>query len=99
MIRLNENNIEDFIRKNRDKFVEYFPPVSHKEKFLFRLNYGIKHIISIVPYLIRVTVFTIIIFTASILIWNNCIRKDRMEMTLRDKISLVVGKIPSNQSK
>jgi len=94
MINLNEDNIEKFIRENRDKFAVYFPPVSHKEKFLFKLKYGIKRIVSIVPHLIRVAIATVIIFTASILIWNNYIRKDRNEVTLKNKISLVLKKLP-----
>jgi hypothetical protein len=93
MAKLNEDNIEIFIRENKDKFGIYRPPDSHLEKFLFKLHYRLRHIISIVPYLIRVTIATIIIFLASILIWNNYIRKDRNEVTLRNKISLVIHKI------
>jgi hypothetical protein len=93
MAKLNEDNIEIFIRENKDKFGIYRPPDSHLEKFLFKLNYRLRHIISIVPYLIRVSIATIIIFLASILIWNNYIRKDRNEVTLRNKISLVIHKI------
>jgi hypothetical protein len=93
MVKLNEDTIEKFIRENKDKFGIYRPPDSHLEKFLFKLNYKVRHIISIVPYLIRVTIATIIIFLASILIWNNYIRKDRNEVTLRNKISLVIHKI------
>jgi hypothetical protein len=96
MVRLNEDTIEKFIRENRDKFGVYPPPDdSHLEKFLFKLKYGIRHLISIVPYLIRVAVATVIIFSASILIWNNYIRKDRHDITLRNKISLVIHKITS----
>ena len=93
MVKLNEDTIEKFIRENKDKFGIYRPPDSHLEKFLFKLNYKVRHKISIVPYLIRVTIATIIIFLASILIWNNYIRKDRNEVTLRNKISLVIHKI------
>jgi hypothetical protein len=93
MVKLNEDTIEKFIRENKDKFGIYRPPDSHLEKFLFKLNYRLRRIISIVPYLIRVTIATIIIFLASILIWNNYIRKDRHEVTIRNKISLVIHKI------
>ena len=41
---------------------------------------------SILPYLIRVAIVTVIIFVASIIIWNNYIRKDRHEVTLKEKI-------------
>ncbi|MGD0755575.1 MAG: hypothetical protein ABR927_10990 [Bacteroidales bacterium] len=95
MMKLDENTIEKFIRENKDKFGVYRLPDNHLEKFLFKLNYRLRHIISIVPYLIRVSIATIIIFLASILIWNNYIRKDRHEVTLRNKISLVIHKITS----
>lgn len=90
---LNEDNIEDFIRRNKNKFNVYRPPDSHLEKFLFKLNYKIKYVMSIVPYLFRVAIATAIIFAASVLVWNNYIRKDRNEITLKNKISLVINKI------
>jgi len=90
---LNEDTIETFIRKNKDEFDVYRPPDSHLEKFLLRINYRIKHLVSIVPYLIRVAITMIIIFLGSIIIWNNYIRKDRHEITLKNKISLVINKI------
>jgi hypothetical protein len=93
MVMLNEDSIENFIRNNKDKFGVYRPPDNHLEKFLFKLNYRIREIISIVPYLIRVAVATVIIFLASIIVWNNFIRKDRHEMTLTNKISLVINKL------
>jgi hypothetical protein len=89
----NSDSIENFIRENRDKFSVYSPPESHLDKFMLKLNLGIKHIISIVPYLIRVAVATLLIFISSIIIWNNYIRKDRHEITLINKISLVIDKI------
>ena len=88
-----EDNLEKFIRRNKDKFGVYSPSESHMEKFLIKINYGIRQIISIVPYLIRVAVVTVFIFLGSIILWNNFIRKDRREITLRNKISLVVSKI------
>jgi hypothetical protein len=97
MVMLNENTIEEFIRKNKDKFSVYHPPHSHLEKFLLKINYSISHLISIVPYLIRLGIATVIIFVASIMIWNNYIRKDRHEITLRNKISLVIYKITTNK--
>jgi hypothetical protein len=87
---LNEDTIENFIIENKDKFSVYHPPDSHLEKFLFKINYRIRHIINIVPYLIRVAIGTVTIFVASIIIWNNYIRKDRHEITLRNKIQLVI---------
>ena len=90
---LNEDTLEKFIREYKDKFGVYRPPDSHLEKFLLKLNFKIRQIISIVPYLIRAAVATVIIFIASIIVWNNYIRKDRHEITLKNKISLVIKKI------
>jgi len=87
------DNIEKFIIENRERFIEYNPPESHMEKFLLRLNLRLRHVISIVPHLVRVAFVTAAVFTASVLIWNNFIRKDRDEISLGNKISLVIEKI------
>jgi len=92
MPSINEKNIENFIRKNKDIFGDYRLPDNHLERFMYKLNNRIRNIISIVPYLIKVTIATIIIFAASIIIWNNYIRKDRHDITLRNKISFIVSK-------
>jgi hypothetical protein len=92
----NEDTIETFIRKNKEKFCVYHPSESHLERFLFKTKYRIRHFISIVPYLIRAAIATVIIFIASIIIWNNYIRKDRHEITLKNKISLVINRIRTN---
>jgi hypothetical protein len=52
---------------------------------------------NIVPYLIRLAVATVIIFIASIIIWNNYIRKDRNEVILGAKISMVIDKLKPKQ--
>lgn len=92
-----ENELEEFIRKNKDKFDElHVPKENHEEKFLFKLNARIKHFISIVPHLIKVFIATVVIFTLSIIIWNNYIRKDRHEVTLKQKIVNVFSKANKN---
>jgi hypothetical protein len=88
----NNDNIEKFIRENRDKIGVDQPQDIHMEKFLIKFNNRILHIISIVPYLIRVAIVMVLIFAVSILIWNNYIRKDRHEITLRNKITSVIWK-------
>jgi hypothetical protein len=93
MVRLNEHTIEKFIRENKNKFGVYRPPDSHLDRFLLKLNYRISELISIVPYLFRVAVATLLIFIASIIVWNSYIRKDRHEISLRNKITLVINKI------
>jgi hypothetical protein len=88
MEKFNQDRIEKFIRENRDEFGTQAPPDNHMEKFLFKLNARLKHYISIVPYLIKVGFATILIFLASVMVWNNFIRKDRNAISLKDKISL-----------
>ena len=89
------DNIENFIRENKNKFGGYRPSDGHLEKFLYKLNIRISDIISIVPHLLKVAVATVIIFTASFVIWNNYLRKDRHEITLKNKISLFIDKLKS----
>ena len=86
-------DIEHIITKNRDEFNDKEPQINHENRFLWRLRDSIKHFISIVPYLVKVLIATVIIFIASVIIWNNFIRKDRHEITLKNKISLVINKI------
>jgi hypothetical protein len=85
--------LEKFIRENRDKFSNYGPRDSHSANFLYKLNHKIRQINSIVPYLVKVAVATVMIFMASIIIWNNYIRRDRYEISLKSKISLVINKL------
>ena len=92
----NEDTIETFIRENKDKFGIYRPSENHLEKFLFKINSRIRHFISIVPYLVRVSIVTLIIFIVSITVWNNYIRKDRHIVTFKNKISLIIKKITTN---
>ncbi len=88
----NEDTIESFIRQNKEKFGVHHPPDGHMEKFLFK----IKYIINIVPYLIRLAVASVLIFIASVLVWNNYIRKDRHEISLENKITLVIKRITAH---
>jgi hypothetical protein len=90
MIELNEENIEQFIQDNKEKFDKYCPEPNHEQHFLIKLYNKFKIIISIIPYLIRVFIVTIIIFILSIWVWNSWIRKDRHEVTLKQKIENII---------
>ena len=85
-----EEEIEQFILDNRDKFPSCNLPDRHEDKFLRKLAERFKKIISIVPYLIRVAAATVIIFILSIWSWNLWIRKDRNEVTLKQKIENII---------
>ena len=93
MIVRSEDPIEKFIRENKDEFGASNPPENHMGKFLFKLNRRIRHIISIAPYLVKVAVVTILIFTASIIIWNNFLRRDREVLTLKYKITIILDRL------
>ena len=93
MERVAGDKIEDFIRLKRDEFDTEVPDREHAEKFLTRLNRSIREMISIVPYLVRVAVATILIFIASVIVWDNYIRKDRHEISLRQKVTIVVRSV------
>jgi hypothetical protein len=93
MEKVVRDRIEEFIRVNRGEFESDVPDERHTERFMERLNLKIREMISIVPYLLRVAIATVLIFISSIIVWNNYIRKDRHEITLNDKISLTVNKL------
>ncbi len=93
MGRHEQDSIESFIRQNRDRFEVNNLPEDHMEKFLTKLNQRIRHLINVLPYLIRVGIATILIFIASIIVWNNFIRKDRNEITLKHKLTHIVHNI------
>jgi len=65
-----EEKLEKFIRDNKDALVDGCRPTMwHEDNFLQKLSKRFKKIISIVPYLMRVLIITIIIFICSIFIW------------------------------
>lgn len=86
----NEENIEIFIREHKDQFNKYDPSTYHENKFINKLIKRFKKFVSIVPYLIKLTVITIIIFIISIWLWNSFIRKDRNNITLKQKIENII---------
>jgi hypothetical protein len=72
-------NIEDIIRDNRDLFEDQEPIEGHTERFNWklekRLHSGtVKR--SIVPYLLRAAVVTVLVTLSSLWTWDHFIRKD-----------------------
>lgn len=72
-----EDKLEKFIKDNKDKFPKYEPEASHNEHFLIKLTNRFKKLINIIPYLIKVLIVTVIVFTISIFIWYNYIYKGK----------------------
>jgi hypothetical protein len=73
MKNLEEEELENFIRDNKDKFDIYEPDSNHNQHFLKKLINKFKEVINIVPYLVKVGVATILIFILSFLIWRTYI--------------------------
>jgi hypothetical protein len=68
-----EQELEKFIRENKDKFDIYQPDPNHNQQFLKKLLKKFKEVISIVPYLLKVGIATVLIFILSFLIWKTYI--------------------------
>jgi hypothetical protein len=90
MDKIKNKSLEEFIRENQDAFNDARLPYNHKKIFLRKLRARFSHFISIIPYLLKVAIVTIIIFTISIIIWDNYIRKDRDKITLKHKIEKII---------
>lgn len=89
-MRRGDDFIDIYIREHRSELDKYEPENKHEEKFLTKLAQRFKKFINIVPYLLRVFIVTIIVFVVSIWVWNSYIRKDRNEITLKEKIVNIV---------
>jgi hypothetical protein len=68
------------------------PSKNHEERFLVKLSNRFKRIISIIPYLLWVLFITIIVNIIGVIVWNKFIRKDRHEITLKEKITNIINK-------
>ncbi len=78
-------NIEEIIRHNKDFFDEAEPSAGHFERFNRKLEkrfqvHAIKR--SIVPYLLRAAVVTLLITLSSLWTWDHFIRRGSSRMTL-----------------
>ena len=65
-----EEELEKFIRENKDKFDIYQPEPHHNQHFLNKLIKKFKEVINIVPYLVKVGIATLLIFALSFFIWR-----------------------------
>lgn len=79
--------IEEIIRSNRDFFEDEEPSKGHFERFERKLEKrfqtgAVKR--SIVPYLLKAAVVTLLVTLSSLWTWDHFIRPDRNRMTLGD---------------
>lgn len=78
-------NIEDIIRSNKGFFEDEEPSEGHLERFSLKLERRFKAAPvkrSIVPYLLRAAVVTLLITLSSLWTWDHFIRTDSKRMTL-----------------
>jgi len=78
-------NIEDIIRDNKDFFEEAEPLNGHLERFNRKLEVRFQKFApkrSIVPYLLRAAVVTLLITLSSLYTWDHFIRPGSKRMTL-----------------
>ena len=68
-----DQELEKFIRENKDKFDVYQPEPDHSQNFLKKLIKKFKEVISIVPYLVKVGIGTVVIFSISFIVWRTYI--------------------------
>ena len=79
--------IDEIIRNNRDFFEDQEPSEGHLDRFSRKLEvrFGATTAIrSIVPYLLKAAVVTLLITLSSLWTWDHFIRPDRSRMTLGD---------------
>jgi hypothetical protein len=78
-------NIEDIIRNNKDFFEEAEPSNGHLERFNRKLEQRFQvHTLkrSIVPYLLKAAVVTLLITLSSLWTWDHFLRPANTKMTL-----------------
>lgn len=81
--KMTEEQLLDFIRKNRDKFDVYLPESKHEEKFLNKLGRIIRDTVtSIVPYLIKVIIIAAVFWIGGFIAWNIYLNPKRDQMSL-----------------
>jgi len=79
--------IEELIRSNKDFFEDAEPSGGHLERFERKLEVRFGKAVvkrSIVPYLLKAAVVTLLVTLSSLWTWDNFIRPDRNRMKLSD---------------
>jgi hypothetical protein len=80
-------NIEEIIRKNKGLFEDKEPMDGHFDRFNWKLEkrlHSKETKRSIVPYLLKAAVVTLLVTLSSLWTWDNFIRADKGKMALGD---------------
>lgn len=83
------NSIEEFFRNHRDQLNDAEPDEGHFDRFRYKLErmFGAEKVvrkISIVPYLLKAAVVTLLVTLSSLYVWDSFIRPESRMMTLSD---------------
>jgi len=79
----NEDNLEKFIRENKEKFDTEDPDRYHGTHFLNKLHYRLRQVyVSILPHLAKLAITTILVFSLSFFAWGNWLSPDRDKKSL-----------------
>lgn len=82
-----EEELEKFIRDNKDALVDGSRPIAgHEVKFMTKLKLKVKNLIDLAPYFLKVVIVTIIVFLCSIIIWNSYICKNKSKSVIENVI-------------
>lgn len=82
-----EEELEKFIRDNKDALVDGCRPViGHEVKFMTKLQLRVKSFIDLTPYLVKVAIVTIIVFLCSMFVWYSFMRPDKNKPIIKNII-------------
>lgn len=86
MANWTEEELEKFIKENRDLLIKSKPAEGHEIKFMTKLQLRVKNFIDLTPYFVKVAIVTIIIFVASSIIWYSFLRPDKNKPIIENVI-------------
>jgi hypothetical protein len=81
-----EEDLEKFIKENRDKLIKSKPTAGHEIKFMTKLQLRVKSFIDLTPYLVKVVIVTIIVFLCSMFVWYSFMRPDKNKPIIKNII-------------
>jgi hypothetical protein len=82
----NEEELDKFIKENRDLILRGKPKEGHEVKFLARLQLKARHYVDITPYLVKVGIITVVIFILSVYVWYCFFRIDESKSIIQNII-------------
>ena len=66
--------------------MEKLPSENHEEKFLTKLQLRFKEYVSLIPYMIKLAIITLIVFLCSIFAWYSFMRTDPSKTVIENII-------------